>query len=389
MKNEKNNKGLIVTILISVIILTACIVFDIVINLSSNTTTTNSTTNSSSSSTNRVSSSNTNVTITDEGIAESVAKVYDATVIVKIYSGNTMSGWGSGFVYKTDDNYGYILTNHHVVDGASKIVIEYSDETTVTAELVGSDEYADVAVLKVPVSSVLLVASIGSSDDLRVGDTVFAIGTPISLSYSFTVTRGILSGKDRLVSMSSESDSSSYFSRYQTTETWYMSLIQIDASINSGNSGGPLSNANGEVVGITNSKLVSSYTSGNVENIGFAIPIEYAVTIAEKLENGESLERPVMGVSMTTIDAASSSGITLSDSITYGAVITDVVKNSNAEDAGLKSGDVIIAMDDKKITDYKYLKYYLYNYSIGDSANITYIRNGKEYTTKITFKSSN
>jgi serine protease Do len=92
---------------------------------------------------------------------------------------------------------------------------------------------------------------------------------------------------------------------------------------------------------------------------------------------------------MTTIDAASSSGITLSDSITYGAVITDVVKNSNAEDAGLKSGDVIIAMDDKKITDYKYLKYYLYNYSIGDSANITYIRNGKEYTTKITFKSSN
>ncbi len=376
MKTEKNNKGLTITLIVAVLVLVGCVGFDIFLNvkpeLSPHKTVETITKEE--------------VTITDEGIAASVNKVYDSTVIVKDSNGSSITGWGSGFVFKTDDKYGYILTNHHVVDNAKKIIIEYSDETTTEADLVGSDEYADVALLKVPVNTVKKVATIGSSENLKVGDTIFAIGTPINLAYSFTVTRGIVSGKDRLVQMSNESSYTSYFDRYKNAETWYMSLIQIDASINSGNSGGPLSNANGEVVGITNSKLVSSYTSGNIENMGFAIPIEYALSIADKIEKGISLERPVMGVTMTTIDAASNSGIKLSDDITYGALITEVVKGSNADRAKLEAGDVIIAMDDHKITDYKYLKYYLYNYSIGDTATIKYIRNNKEHTTKITFK---
>ena len=376
MESKKNNKGLMIALIVAIVVLVGCVGFDIYLNilpeLSPHKTVETVTKEQ--------------VTITDEGIAKSVDKVYDATVIVKDYNGSSITGWGSGFVYKTDDKYGYILTNHHVIDGAKKVIIEYSDETTAEATIVGSDEYADVALLKVPVDTVKKVASIGSSENLNVGDTIFAIGTPINLAYSFTVTRGIVSGKDRLVAMSNESSYTSYFDRYKNAETWYMSLIQIDASINSGNSGGPLSNANGEIVGITNSKLTSSYTSSSIENMGFAIPIEYALSIAEKIEKGESLERPTMGVSMTTIDAASNSGIKLSDDIAYGAVITEVVKGSNADRAGLESGDVIIAMDDKKITDYKYLKYYLYNYSIGDTATIKYIRNNKEHTTKITFK---
>lgn len=376
MESKKNNKGLIITLIAAVLILVGCVGFDIYLNvkpeLSPHKTVETVTKEQ--------------VTITDEGIAKSVDKVYDSTVIVKDSNGSSITGWGSGFVYKTDEKFGYILTNHHVIDNAKKIIIEYSDETTTEAELVGSDEYADVALLKVPVNTVKKTAIIGSSENLNVGDTIFAIGTPINLAYSFTVTRGIVSGKDRLVAMSNESSYTSYFDRYKNAETWYMSLIQIDASINSGNSGGPLANANGEIVGITNSKLSSSYSSSSIENMGFAIPIEYALSIAEKIEKGESLERPTMGVTMTTIDAASNSGIKLSDNITYGALITEVVKGSNADRAGLEAGDVIIAMDDKKITDYKYLKYYLYNYSIGDSATIKYIRNNKEHTTKITFK---
>lgn len=376
MESKKNNKGLIIALIAAVLILVGCVGFDIYLNvkpeLSPHKTVETVTKEQ--------------VTITDEGIAKSVDKVYDSTVIVKDSNGSSITGWGSGFVYKTDEKFGYILTNHHVIDNAKKIIIEYSDETTTEAELVGSDEYADVALLKVPVNTVKKTAIIGSSENLNVGDTIFAIGTPINLAYSFTVTRGIVSGKDRLVAMSNESSYTSYFDRYKNAETWYMSLIQIDASINSGNSGGPLANANGEIVGITNSKLTSSYSSSSIENMGFAIPIEYALSIAEKIEKGVSLERPTMGVTMTTIDAASNSGIHLSDNITYGALITEVVKGSNADRAGLEAGDVIIAMDDKKITDYKYLKYYLYNYSIGDSATIKYIRNNKEHTTKITFK---
>lgn len=376
MESKKNNKGLIIALIAAVLILVGGVGFDIYLNvkpeLSPHKTVETVTKEQ--------------VTITDEGIAKSVDKVYDSTVIVKDSNGSSITGWGSGFVYKTDEKFGYILTNHHVIDNAKKIIIEYSDETTTEAELVGSDEYADVALLKVPVNTVKKTAIIGSSENLNVGDTIFAIGTPINLAYSFTVTRGIVSGKDRLVAMSNESSYTSYFDRYKNAETWYMSLIQIDASINSGNSGGPLANANGEIVGITNSKLSSSYSSSSIENMGFAIPIEYALSIAEKIEKGESLERPTMGVTMTTIDAASNSGIKLSDDITYGALITEVVKGSNADRAGLEAGDVIIAMDDKKITDYKYLKYYLYNYSIGDSATIKYIRNNKEHTTKITFK---
>lgn len=375
-EDKKSKKGLSVAIIVGIIVLVLVAIGDIVVNYVP---------------LKEIFSKNVKyvtekeVTVTDKGISDAVSKLYDASVIVEVgTSENKLSGWGSGFVYKTDDKYGYIFTNHHVVDGAKSIKIILSNETEVTGELVGSDEYADVAVVKIPKDKVIAVAEIGKSEDVLVGDTIFAIGTPVSLEYSFTVTRGILSGKNRMVEMSSSSKKSYYG---QSGDSWYMNLLQIDASINSGNSGGPLANSNGEVIGITNSKLSSSTLSGaSIENMGFAIPIEDALSVAEYLENNGKVTRPVLGVTMTSVEGAEYNGVKISDSITSGAVITDVSSGSTADAAKLKKGDVIIKLDDYKIKDYKYLKYYLYRYRVGDKVKITYIRDDKEKTVEVTLK---
>lgn len=375
-EDKKSKKGLSVAIIVGIIVLVLVAIGDIVVNYVP---------------LKEIFSKNVKyvtekeVTVTDKGISDAVSKLYDASVIVEVgTSEDKLSGWGSGFVYKTDDKYGYIFTNHHVVDGAKSIKIVLSNETEVTGELVGSDEYADVAVVKIPKDKVIAVAEIGKSEDVLVGDTIFAIGTPVSLEYSFTVTRGILSGKNRMVEMSSSSKKSYYG---QSGDSWYMNLLQIDASINSGNSGGPLANSNGEVIGITNSKLSSSTLSGaSIENMGFAIPIEDALSVAEYLENNGKVTRPVLGVTMTSVEGAEYNGVKISDNITSGAVITDVSSGSTADAAKLKKGDVIIKLDDYKIKDYKYLKYYLYRYRVGDKVKITYIRDGKEKTVEVTLK---
>ena len=375
-EDKKSKKGLSVAIIVGIIVLVLVAIGDIVVNYVP---------------LKEIFSKNVKyvtekeVTVTDKGISDAVSKLYDASVIVEVgTSENKLSGWGSGFVYKTDDKYGYIFTNHHVVDGAKSIKIILSNETEVTGELVGSDEYADVAVVKIPKDKVIAVAEIGKSEDVLVGDTIFAIGTPVSLEYSFTVTRGILSGKNRMVEMSSSSKKSYYG---QSGDSWYMNLLQIDASINSGNSGGPLANSNGEVIGITNSKLSSSTLSGaSIENMGFAIPIEDALSVAEYLENNGKVTRPVLGVTMTSVEGAEYNGVKISDNITSGAGITDVSSGSTADAAKLKKGDVIIKLDDYKIKDYKYLKYYLYRYRVGDKVKITYIRDGKEKTVEVTLK---
>ncbi len=377
MKEKDNKKGLSVAIIVGIIVLLLVAIGDIVVNYVP---------------LKEIFSKNVKyvtekeVTVTDTGIRDAVSKLYNASVIVEVGSTkDKLSGWGSGFVYKKDSKYGYIFTNHHVVEGAKYIKIVLADESEVEGELVGSDEYADVAVVKIPADKVISVAEIGKSKDVLVGDTIFAIGTPVSLEYSFTVTRGILSGKNRMVEMTSSSKGSSIF---QTSgDSWYMNLLQIDASINSGNSGGPLANSNGQVIGITNSKLSSSTMSGtSIENIGFAIPIEDALAVAEYLESNGKVTRPVLGVTMTSVEGAEYNGISISDKITSGAVVTDVSSGSTADDAKLKKGDVITKLDDYNIKDYKYLKYYLYRYRVGDKVKITYIRGDKEKTVEVTLK---
>lgn len=379
MTDKKNTKVIVSILVFCVVCLLCVIAYDTVNRMNTKETLTNI-----GNKTNKVKKE---VTVTDEGIADAVEKMYDTTVIVRIVKGNQTSGWGSGFVYKTDDKDAYILTNHHVVDGADKAVVEFTNGESVTATIKGSDPYHDVALLTVPKEKAIEVAEIGSSKNLRVGDTVFAVGTPVSLSYSFTVTRGILSGKNRLVQFSDSDSQKNYGFGTSSSESWYMSLLQIDASINSGNSGGPLANSNGEVIGITNSKLSNTYTGASIENMGFAIPIEDAIFVAEKIEAGTlDTKKVLLGVSMITLEAAEANDIKIDPMITFGAVVQDVSKGSNADRAGIKPGDVIIEFNGEKVDDYRYLKYYLYKCSIGDKVTFKYIRNGKTLESSVVLK---
>ena len=301
------------------------------------------------------------VTVTDTGIADAVEKVYDSVVTVKNYVRNQLYSTGSGFVFKTDDKYGYILTNYHVINGGNEVSVVFTNNKEEKVTVVGYDEYSDIAVLAVDKSLVLSTAQIGSSNDMRIGDTTFAVGTPVDSSvYSWSVTRGILSGKNRMVQV----------------DNYVMSVLQTDTAINSGNSGGPLCNSNGEVIGITNMKLASS----QIEGMGFAIPIEDAVTNAETIISGKKISRPYLGVSIY-------------DSNNYfnnntGVYVESVEKNGPADKAGIKSGDKILKVNDVDIANTSYFRYQLYKYNIGDEIKITIERNGSEKTLTVTLTGS-
>ncbi|MDD2505527.1 MAG: trypsin-like peptidase domain-containing protein, partial [Bacilli bacterium] len=204
------------------------------------------------------------VTINENGIADAVEKLYDSVVIVGSYKDNKLASSGTGFVYKIEGNKAYLVTNAHVITNATNVKVKFTNHKTYDVKVVGQDEYADIAVLSIDKNKIISVANLGSSEKARLGDTLFTIGAPLDTEYSWTVTRGILSGKDRLVEVGTGNSG---------VANWVMSVMQTDAAINSGNSGGPLANSNGEVVGVTNMKLVSS----GVEGIGFAIPIEDAL----------------------------------------------------------------------------------------------------------------
>lgn len=306
-------------------------------------------------------------------LASAVDKVYNAVAMVSAYQKETLASTGSAFVYKTDNKYGYLLTNYHVVEGADSIKITTEDDKEADAELLGGDEYLDLAVLKVDKSNISMVANIGTSEKMHLGDTVFTVGTPMGEEYRGTVTSGILSGKDRMVSVSVSNSSSN---------DWIMRVLQFDASINPGNSGGPLLNSNGEVIGICSLKLVDD----QIEGMGFAIPIEYAMNHIESLEKGKDISWPILGVSM--INASDTAGlyrnqINIDRNITEGVVVVQAEKGSGAYDAGLTTGDVIIKLDGKKVKDSAYLRYELYQHQAGDTIKVTYIRNGKENTVEI------
>ena len=312
-------------------------------------------------------------------LAAAVDKIYDAVAMVSAYQNDTLISTGSAFVYKTDNNYGYLLTNYHVVEGADSITLTMSDDTEAEATVLGGDEYLDLAVLRVDKSNVSMVANIGNSEDMNLGDTVFTVGTPMGEEYRGTVTSGILSGKDRMVSVSVSNSNSN---------DWVMRVLQFDASINPGNSGGPLLNANGEVIGICSLKLVDD----EIEGMGFAIPIEYAMNHIESLEKGEEIEWPVLGVSMVNANDTTGlyrNGITIDRNITEGVVVVQAERGSGAAEAGLTTGDVITAIDGEEVADSAYLRYELYQHQAGDTIKITYIRDGKENTVDVTLGGSN
>ncbi len=312
------------------------------------------------------------VIVNDGSLSASVEKVYDAVFMIRNYKNDQIQSTGSGFVYKTDDKYGYVLTNHHVIAEATKVTLIRSDDQEIEGTVLGSDEYLDLAVVRINKSDVIDIAVISTSEESKIGDTVFTIGSPLGYEYRGTVTDGILSGKERMVTVSISGNTSDYV----------MKVLQTNAAVNPGNSGGPLLNAKGEVIGIISLKLVQT----EVENMGFAIPIEYAMSHIENLEQGKAIVRPMLGISMVNVTdtyALYRSGIMLDKSITEGVAVVEISKDSGASKSDLQKGDVIVKINDEKIENVAYLRYELYKYSAGDTITVTYNRNGKEAKTKI------
>lgn len=322
---------------------------------------------------------NTNVvdrkfTVSEIGLSTGINNVYDSVVVVQNYKNDKSNGIGSGFIYNND---GYIMTNSHVIEGASNIKVMLMSGDAVDATIIGDDEYADIAVIKIDKKYVTKVATLGSSESINVGDTVFTIGSPISSEYYGTVTRGILSGKNRLVNVTVES-----------SNDWIMNVMQTDAAINPGNSGGPLCNANGDVIGINSMKLVQS----QVEGMGFAIPIEDAISYANMIVNGEKIKRSYLGLRMVNVSSTynfANEDIKIDSKVISGVAIIEILKDGPCNNTGLKKGDVITKIGDYKIKTVAELRYHLYKYKPNDKINIVVNRNGKVRSYKVTLGTSN
>ncbi len=318
-----------------------------------------------------------NVNITDTGISAAVDKIKDAVVVIEVYSGKNLVSTGTGFVYDQDEDFGYIMTNHHVIEDAGDIKITYSDDSEGTASVVGSDQYADIAVLRIPKEDIKSVADIGKSNDMKVGDTVFTIGSPMGIDFRGTVTRGILSGKDRLVSVNVNSSQAD----------WIMNVMQTDAAINPGNSGGPLCNANGEVIGINSLKIVKD----TIEGIGFSIPIEDVVSYANSLREKGSISRPYIGVSMLNASSTMQlayAGLRIDKDVQDGVVVVEIESGSPGDKAGLIRGDIIVKVGDDWVSDIAEFRYRLYSYSPDETIEITVLRDGKEEKVKVKLSSN-
>lgn len=285
-------------------------------------------------------------------------------------SEDTESGSGSGVIFKKENGKAYIITNNHVVEGASSLKVSLYDGTEVTAKLVGSDSLTDLAVLQISDDHVTKVAHFGDSSDLRTGETVIAIGDPLGKDLSRTVTQGIVSGVDRTVSMSTSAGETS------------INVIQTDAAINPGNSGGPLLNTDGKIVGINSMKI----SEDDVEGIGFAIPSNDVKPIAEELLSKGQIERPYIGVSMLDLEQVPQNyqegtlGL-FGSQLNKGVYIREVASGSPAEKAGLKAEDIIIGLKGKEIDTGSELRNILYkDAKIGDTVEVKILRNGKEMT---------
>ena len=324
---------------------------------------------------------------------QAVNKVKDAVVSVITYANNKsqnsifgnddfnsnnnnsqrVASEGSGVIYKKDSKYAYLVTNTHVINGASKVDIRLADGNKVPGEIVGSDTYSDISVVRISASKVTSVAEFGDSSKLTVGETAIAIGSPLGSNYANTVTQGIISSLNRNVSLKSEDG--------QTIST---QAIQTDTAINPGNSGGPLVNIQGQVIGITSSKIASNRGT-SVEGLGFAIPSNDVTNIISQLESNGAVTRPALGIQMIDISNLSSSDLSrlkLPAKVTAGVVVRSAQSGMPA--AGkLQKYDVITKIDGKDISSANDLQSALYKHSIGDDIKITFYRNGKETTTTI------
>lgn len=266
---------------------------------------------------------------------------------------------GSGVIISAD---GYIVTNYHVIENAYKLTVTLYDGRVFEAQLIGGDESTDLAVLKINADN-LTVATIGDSDALEIGDLLVAIGNPLDAqAFAWTVTDGIVSGLGRTV----ESDGQSF------------TLIQTNAAINAGNSGGALLNGKGELVGINSMKISGS----SVEGMGFAIPINDAKPIVDQLINQGYVSRPFLGIAGYNINDNLLNQVTLKRD--NGILVTQLTKDGPAEKYGVKVGDIIYQADDTKIASFDDLSAVLKEHNVGDTITLSINRDGSEITLTVT-----
>ena len=284
---------------------------------------------------------------------------------------------GSGVIYKKTGNTAYVVTNNHVVKGAKKLAVILSDGTNVNAELVGTDVWTDLAVLKISGDNVTTTMDFANSDDIAVGETAFAIGSPLDVSFSNTVTKGIVSAVNRQIPMDVDGDG---------TVDWNQTVIQTDAAINPGNSGGALINNEGKLIGINESKIAKATSSVSAEGIGFGIPSNEVKLITEQLEKSGKVVRPAMGVQLVSVNTIAND--TVKSELKYegkqGVVVRLVESGTPAAKAGLEKYDVITKLNDTEVKDVAAVRKFLFEKTkIGDTVKVTYYRGGKEKTAEI------
>ena len=286
-----------------------------------------------------------------------------------------LAGEGSGVIYKIDGDTAYLVTNNHVVENADSLKVKLADGTTEDGELVGRDAVSDLAVGKISSKNVKSAIKFADSDATKVGSIAIAIGSPLGSKFSNSVTQGIISGQSRIVPMDLNKDGQADI---ETT------LIQTSAAINPGNSGGALLNKDGDLVGINSSK----FSNVDVEGMGFAIPSKEVQRVIAQLEKDGKVTRPFIGISQNDLANITSRSKTeilkLKSDQTDGVVVTDTVKGSPAETAGLKKYDVITKIGDKEIKNILELRRELYAYNVGDKVELTVLREGKETKVQVT-----
>lgn len=291
------------------------------------------------------------------------------------------AGTGSGVIYKKDGDNAYIITNNHVVAGASELEVTLSNGKKISAKLVGADVWTDLAVVEVSAKEISKVAEFGNSDTLKAGEPVIAIGNPLGMTFSGSVTQGIVSGLERTIPVDINEDG---------VTDWQSEVIQTDAAINPGNSGGALINIAGQLIGINSMKISES----SVEGIGLAIPINSAEPIIQDLEKYGEVKRPYIGVELQSVSDIpgyyQQEALKLPEKVTDGVAIKDVSPNSPASKAGLKELDVIVELDGEKVSDLIDLRKHLYTEKkIGDKLKVKYYREGKLMTTELTLSEDN
>lgn len=358
----------------------------------------NNANHSNESSTSLGSSESTSINVSGESadLAEAVAdKVLPSVVGIDVYTSSSTSAYGGWGQYFQDTNEssltytglgsgviisedGYILTNYHVIEGAAELKVTANGEEY-EAEVIGSDETSDLAVIKIDADN-LTAIEIGSSADLKVGQWVMTAGSPFGLEQS--VASGIISATSRTITVDNSTDEYGYSTGSSGDVSVYSDMIQTDAAINPGNSGGALVDENGKLIGINS---VFSSASGSYAGVGFAIPVDYAINIADQIIDGETPTHAMLGVSSITItsDIASRYGLSTDE----GAYVSAVFEGSAAESCGLEVGDIITKVNDTKITSSTDLVGACRSHQIGDTVSITYVRDGDTKTVDATLGS--